>query len=227
MPVIDIYICEINGKCGLIDANEKILLHAEYKDIQPPFFAGIFLESGLQYYYLSEEKYCHSSWEYKNNDNIFFIVATESGRFLYNLSKKSSSTIYDDIMVYTESHPQIIFKDGRKYGTLDIEGKVLLKPFYEFNDIFPRGLYYNFQNSKYKVWEEDGLFYGEIPSSEYDICIKVGSHFICKRENKFGLISDKLIHIVEPVLDELILYQDKFSTRLFSTRYYSDNEKNG
>lgn len=29
MPVIDIYICEINGKCGLIDANEKILLHAE------------------------------------------------------------------------------------------------------------------------------------------------------------------------------------------------------
>lgn len=225
LPVIDLYICEINGKLGLIDADENIILQTAYNDICP-FFAGVFLESGLQYYYLSEEKYYNSSWKYKNSDNIFFIVTTQSGKFLYNLSKKSSSNIYDDIFIYTESHPQIIYKSGEKYGVIDIEGKVLLKPLFEFHKIFPSGLYFKFQSSVFKVWEEDGLFFGEIPSTEYDVCFKVGSHFICKRGGKYGLISHNLILVSEPVLDEILFYQEnKLSKGCLCNRYYSENAK--
>ena len=225
LPVIDIYICEINGKFGLIDADENTILHTAYKDIHP-FFVGVFPESGLQYVYFSEEKFYYSSWKYKNEDNVFFIVTTESGKFLYNLSKKISSTIYDDIFIYTENHPQIIYKRGEKYGVLGIDGNVLFKPLFDFHIIFPRGLYFKFQDSVFKVWEEDGLFYGIIPSAEYDVCFKVGDHFVTKRGSKYGLITSKLSHVSEPVLDDIMLYQEnKISKGCLRNRYYSENDK--
>lgn len=183
LPIPNLYICEKNGQFGLINTDEKDILPTVYKDIDP-FFVGVFPGYGLQYHYLSEDIF-YSSWKYKNDDNIFFIVKMESGKFLFNLSTQKKSAVYDDIYFSSEKyHPQIIYKCGYNYGAIDVEGNELLKPIYEYNNLFPRRLYYRFQDSVFNVWVEDGLLYGEIPYTEYDVCFKVDNHFICKKRKQ-------------------------------------------
>ena len=227
LPIPNLYICEKNGQFGLINTDEKDILPIAYEDIDP-FFVGVFTGYGLQYHYLSEEVF-YSSWKYKNDDNIFFIVKTESGKFLFNLSTQKRSAVYDDIYFSSEKyHPQIIYKCGYNYGAIDVEGNELLKPIYEYNNLFPRRLYYRFQDSVFNVWVEDGLLYGEIPYTEYDVCFKVDNHFICKKGNKYGLINKKQERVSELVLDEILLYQHHENSRLkgcMCNQYYSKKEK--
>lgn len=159
----------------------------------------------------------YSLWEEENKEKMFFIVTTETGKFLYNLSKQTESSVYDDITFSDwEEHPQIIFKSDSKYGTLDIEGNVILRPLFEL----PKGrntLFYTYHGNPFKVWVDNGLLYGKIPSAQYEICFKVGgstfgnggSFYISKNGDKYGLISNKLMIVSEPVLDEILLYEPK------------------
>lgn len=215
LPKCELYICEKNGRFGLIDADEKCLLHTTYNEIKP-CFEGVSPGYGMRYLYLLANN-PNDVWEDKYKDNIFFIVTTETGKFIYNLSKKTESAVYDDIFFSDyESHPQIIYKNADKYGALDIEGNVLLKPYFD-SPKFKASLFYNYQDLNCNVWVEGNLLYGKIPVNEYDVCFRIGSdsffkdgyYYIVIKDGKYGLISKKLLHVSEPELDEIVLYKPK------------------
>ena len=215
LPVCDFYICEKNGRFGLIDSDERCVLHTAYNEVTPCFWGNI--SNGMRPHrlFVMNDLQC---WEDKYKDTIFFIVTTETGKFLFNLSKRSESSVYDDIFFASDDyHAQIIYKSGDKYGAIDIEGNVLLKPYFDtYGPI--RSLYYSYNKSFFNVWVEKGLFYGRIPVNEYDICFKVGHesafggglYFVFMKNGKYGLLSNILLRVVSgPNLDEIIIYKPK------------------
>lgn len=215
LPHVNLYICEKNGRFGLIREDETCILHTVYKEIKP-YVWGVYPGYGRRQLYMLGDNF-YSLWEEEYKEKLFFIVTTETGKFLYNLSKKTESSVYDDITFSDwEEHPQIIFKSDSKYGALDLEGNVILRPLFEL----PKGrntLFYTYHGNPFKVWVENGLLYGKIPSAQYEICFKVGgstfgnggSFYVSKNCDKYGLISNKQIVVSEPVLDEILLYEPK------------------
>ena len=233
LPKVNLYICEKNGRFGLIDEDEKSILHIAYKEIEP-YVWGVYPGYGRRQLYMLGNNF-DSMWEEEYKETSFFIVATETGKFLYNLSKRTESLVYDDITFSDwEEHPQIIFKSGSKYGGLDLEGNVMLSPNYELPK-FPHTLFYTFRGKPFRVWAENGLFYGKIPSSQYEVCFKVGGSslgdggcfYVSIRGDKYGLISDKQQIVAEPVLDEILLYEPKnvFSKGCLHKTIYNDSSK--
>ena len=211
----DIYITEKNGRYGLVDIYDNTILHTSYNDIRP-YFYGVQQGYGEQYQSLLAKNV--NSWKEEYKGSLFFIVRTETGKFLFNLSKRSDSQLYDDIFIMNDSHAsEIIYKKNGKYGVLDIEGMELLKPFYEYDKLW-NYLYYEYKDLKFKVSVKKNLIYGVIPADVFDICFLVGEkafringhYYIVKKGDYFGLLSDKLHIISEPVLDEIILYKPPY-----------------
>ena len=165
LPKCDFYICEKNGRFGLINSDERYILHTAYNEVAP-YFWGLHPGYGMRPIYLLNNN-LYNYWEDEYKDNIFFIVTTETGKFLFNLSKCIESAVYDDIVFADgECHPQIIYKTGDKYGALDIEGNVLLKPYFDCPK-FRHSLYYNYHDSVFNVWVENGMLYRKIPANDY------------------------------------------------------------
>lgn len=215
IPKCDLYICEKNGRFGVIDENEKSILHTAFNEIKP-YYWGVYPGYGRRQIYMLGDN-IYRSWEEEYKETIFFIVTTETGKFLFNLSKEIESAVYDDITFSDmEEHAQIIYKSGCKYGALDLEGNVLLKPYFELLKL-RHALFYKYQGKSFKVWVENGLLYGKIPSSQYEICFKAGgssfgndgSFYVSKRGDKYGLISNRGRIVSEPVLDEVLIYESK------------------
>lgn len=215
LPKVNLYICEKNGRFGLIDEEEKSILHTVYKEIKP-YVWGVCYGYGRRQLYMLGDNF-NSMWEEECKENLLFIVETETGKFLYNLSKRTESLVYEDITFSNwEEHPQIIFKSDSKYGALDLEGNVMLTPNYELSEC-RHTLLYTFRGMRFAVWAENGLFYGKIPSSKYEICFKVGGYnlgnggcfYVSVRGDKYGLISNRQQIVTEPILDEILLYEPK------------------
>lgn len=215
LPNCDFYICEKNGRFGLINSDERYILHTAYNNVEP-YFWGLHPGYGMRPIHLLNDNlyYC---WKDEYKDNIFFIITTETGKFLFNLSKGTESAVYDDIIFADgECHSQIIYKTGDKYGALDVEGNVLLKPYFDCPK-FRHSLYYNYHDFVFNVWVENGMLYRKIPAKDYDFCFKVGSEilgdflgdcfFVTMKCGKYGLLSGKLLHVSEPELDEIIFYK--------------------
>lgn len=216
LPKCGYYICEKNGRFGLITEDEEYILHVAYNDIKP-FFEGICRGFGMRYLSLLKDN-LSEIWKEEYKDNIFFIVTTETGKFLLNLSNRTVSAVYDDIFFSgIEEHSQIIYKNGDKYGAIDIDGNVLLKPFYDSYD-FRRTLIFRYQKIPFNVWVNEGMYYGIIPTTNYDLCLMVGNYsnrwqdgcfFICMKGDKYGLISEEALLVSEPIFDDIILYKSK------------------
>ena len=214
ISVFDLYICEKDGRLGLINADEKCIFPTEYNRISP------FIERNRQkYHYLLAEGLI--GIEENDYDKIFFIITNEAGKFLYNIGGKKKSDTYDSIFVTTidSIYDHIIYKSEGKYGVLDTEGKILLKSYYDFSTDFSTRrdfLYYTYQGTKFSIRIENGLLYGFLPCTEYDVCFKiqnkglsnnnVGNFYIYKKDNKYGIISINRKFASNPVLDEVILY---------------------
>ena len=150
-----LYLCEKNSRLGLIDDDEHTILHIAYNEIKPYF-----------------------------DIDYIFIVTTETGKFLINLS----------------SH---------KFDT--------------------GGLRYEFQGLYFDIFVKDDLLYGKIPIDKYDLCFRVGSNvldcfYVTKKNEKYGLLSNIMHCISEPVLDEILLYKpkNKWSNGMYKTSYVDD-----
>ena len=195
-----IFLCEKNNRLGLIDDDENTILHIAYNDIKPHF--------GREY---------------------VFIVTTETGKFLTNLSSAMTSEVYDDIFIVYDS---VIYKKDNKYGFLNIHGQVLLEPVCVAHKWDSGSLQYEFQGLFFEVFIKDDLLYGKIPLNEYDNCFRVGKYafdcfYVTERNGKYGLLSSKLECISEPVLDEVLLYnpKNKWSNGMYKTSFM--NNKTG
>ncbi len=212
LPNVNIYICEKNGRFGLIDEDEKTILHTVFNKISP-FVWGLDPGYGIRQLYMFLDNF-QDLWKNEYKEKIFFIVTTETGKFLYNLSKEKESSLYDDIFFSSyEEYPQIIYKRGGKYGALDILGNVILKPYYDMFLETRRTLFFKFHDKLYRVWVENGLYYRKISSLQYDVCfmVQVKSDrffYIVKNGNKYGLISYKNEIVSAPILDDILLYNN-------------------
>lgn len=216
LPYCGLYMCEKNGRFGVVDKNDNTILHTSFNEIRP-YYWGVIQGYGMQYSYLLN-KNTYKNWDEKYINNIFLIVSTETGQFLYNISKKLESPLFEHIFIGNDVHSSIIFQTNGKYGVLDLEGNILLKPFYNYDDIRHQ-LYYHYQGMQFSIWVENNLIYGKIPADEYDICFVVGKRsnylsghcYIVNRRNKFGLLSSKGEMISDSNLDEVILYMRPYS----------------
>lgn len=183
-----LFISEKNGRFGLLDGDENIILHTVYKDIII----------------------------YNLTDN-FSIVTTETGKFFYNISNKKFSHEYDDIFIQRDKYERIdnniYFKDKDKYGVLDYDGNIILPARYNKLNWTP-DLMFLYKDIYFHVSLKNKKYYGEIPIDIYDNCFYVGrdifeGYYITERGGKFGLLSNRKDLISEPFFDEIILYNPK------------------
>ena len=198
------FICEKNNRLGIINKDGKEILHVVYKDItsHKPFSDKIQL----------------------------FVVTTETGKFLYNLLNNTKSEVYNNIFFnYDEAFygchnlNGVVYQVGDKYGLMDLDGQILLKPIYCYND-FERRLCYEFQGTRFPVSVKNGLLYGKIPINEYDLCFKIGHEimaefYITQIKSKYGILNWKGECVAKPVFDEIILYKEKYWAEVFRTAY--------
>ena len=222
-PIGNLYLCEKNGRFGVITENEKYILHATYKKITP-YIMDINSTQEKRFLSLLENVHYDDLQKAYKDNNYFFIITTETGKFFFDMLNNITSDVYDNIILssinkYPNKYiPQIYYRIGDNYGILNMEGKELLKPYYIYKEF---KLYYRYQNRLFNVWTENEFFYGLIPISDYDICFMVGSFpgrfeskkdaffFIIKKGEKYGLLSSNMYLISEPFLDEIIFKPER------------------
>lgn len=179
----NIYLCEKNERLGLIDDNGKTILHTSFNNIEP------FLDF---------------------DDELLFIVTTETGKFLYNYTRKRESEVFEDIHIFN----QIIYKSNQMYGILDKNGNMLTEAIYIKPKCDTR-LLYLFQDMYFQVTFKDDKYYGNFSTKEFDNCLRIGSYnfgnyyFLVEKDGKYGLFTSYAKLICEPILDEIILYKFK------------------
>lgn len=191
----DIFLCEKNGRFGLLDKNEKTILHVCYRDIN--YVCGI---------------------------PQIILVSTEIGVFLFNLDKQKQSEVYEDIV--QSSYGYYVFKYNDKYGLLDNEGNVILKPEYEKSN---EQLSTRFKNHYFSFYVNKNLFYDHFSIKEFDLCIKVtllmqGYFYITKKNSKYGLFNSYMQCVSEPRLDDILIYENEFSSLFCRTHYIIPEE---
>lgn len=185
----DIYLCEKNGRFGLLNKNEKTILHVCYRDIK--YVCGI---------------------------PSIFLVSTEIGVFLYNHNKQKQSEVYEDVA--RSSYGYYTFKANDRYGLLNNEGEIVLKPEFEKSD---KQLSIRFKNHYFPFYINNNLFYDKFSINEFDLCIKVtllmqGYFYITKKDSKYGLCNSYLHCVSEPRLDDIVIYEYHHS--LFCRTHY-------
>lgn len=187
----ELYICEKNGRFGLLDNNEKTILHTCYNDIKLV------------------------------QDNLsIFLVSTETGMFIFNNQTKIMSEIYEEIVtslygyfIFKESEKYGLLDNE---GKIILEPKYEEMKYY-LDTV--NQLQFHYQNHIFGIFVSNNLLYGKIPINKYDLCFKVGGYgtdhycrdyhkdcyYITKKGSKYGLINIKLETVCEPCLDEIVI----------------------
>ena len=196
----DLYLCEKNKRVGLLDKNEKTILHICYNDI-----------------------YCI------NSTKGLFIVTTETGKFLFNYRQVVSSEVYAEL--YSSYYNYFVFKESGKYGLMNENCEVVLKPRseYEYKPSYERNsrnqFYVCFDNTLFGIKVNGDKLYGKIPLNKYDLCFKVGYDdmfkyfYVTKKDTKYGLLNWKNECVTEPKYDELLLFKGKYNIEVHRSSY--------
>lgn len=185
----ELYLCEKNERFGLLDNNEKSILHTCYNNI-----------------------FCY------DKKRGVFIVSTETGKFLFNYRRAISSEVYAELyssyynyFVYKESDMYGLMNEN-------CEVVLKPRPEYEYKPDYNRDsrnhFYICFDNNLFGIKVIGDKLYGEIPINTFDLCFKVGYNFpaiyyITKKNSKYGLLNWKHECVTEPKYDEIIPYKGK------------------
>lgn len=194
------FLCEKNGKYGLIDGQGKVLLHVVYNYIK---------------WYSSEKE--------------ILLIKTETGNFLYDVFLNKCSLVYDEIIWYLDEMMivgqnglyGIVEFDGKELLPIKYE-------YNKYNNgNYHRTLFTQLKNRKYPIWIEDGKLYGMIEKNKYDECILIpldgdgfNSFFIVKDKDKYGILNQDGEEICNSVLSEI--YISKYGFRINSDYDYDD-----
>lgn len=168
----NLYITEKNGKYGLVDENDCDLLHTCYNSIR---------------HVIEIEKY------------DLFLVASETGMFLYNYSLRLESVLYEEIKEY--GREQLVFRLKEKYGIIDLRGNIILDARYEYNN---KMLYGVFKGNKYGVCVKNNLLNGRFPIDNSVSYMHFADYAVTYKNGKYGILYRN--HIVEDnILDDIII----------------------
>lgn len=181
----DCYICEKNGRYGIIKEDEStgdeiVLLDVCYKDIRI----------------------------LKNNE---FICESEVGFFLFNCCTLERSQIYDEIIINDHNYNECpVVRDNEKYGCIDHHGNLLVRAICKDYD-FSSGttLLYKHRNKLANVEIRKGMFFGVIDPQKYYICFPLDgtqrSYYIAQYESfDWGVLNFKGDYVLLPIYNEII-----------------------
>lgn len=184
----DLYICEKNERFGLINQNEKSVLHTCYNQI-----------------------IC------VNSTKKIFIVSTETGQFLFNYQLNIESDVFDEL--YSSRSGYFVYKMDDSYGLLNNKGEIIIRasPEYILNPLYASDdipLNIILQDIPFGILIKNDMFYGKIPISKYDLCLKVGhdiyeNFYITIKGSKYGLLNWKCECVTVPKYDQVLLFKPK------------------
>lgn len=206
----ELFLCEKNGREGVIDINGKEILHTCYNKIR------VLLGASCNNVQVRETS---------------FIVTCETGDFLYFPESKDESDLYDEItFCYHGNDDYLIIKQNDKYGLINRKGKIIVEPKYEKKEHRWGSdnceLQVEFHGRKYDLPVKNDKYYWKIPVNAYETCIQIRqtciqtqqsvllrinqSIYIIQKDAKYGILKESGANslpqfIVEPCLDDVIL----------------------
>lgn len=195
----ELFLCEKNGREGVIDINGKEILHTCYNKIR------VLLGASCNNVQVRETS---------------FIVTCETGDFLYFPESKDESDLYDEIsFCYHGSDDYLIIRQNDKYGLINRKGKIIVEPKYEKKEhrwgSDDCELQVEFHGRKYDLPVYNDKFYGKIAIDAYEKCIEIKRDnktiYIIQKDNKYGILkksgvlNSSLQTIIEPYLDDVLL----------------------
>lgn len=174
----EIYLCEKNGRLGLLDNKEKTILHICYRDIK--FVCGL---------------------------PPIFLVSTEMGVFLFNFEEQKQSEVYEEISRSSfgyyifkindrygllDNKGNVILKPEYEKSNeqLSVRFKNHCFNFYVNNNLF----YDKFSLNDYDLCVKI-------------ILLMRGYFYITKKNSKYGLYNSYMQCVSEPLLDDIVLYE--------------------
>lgn len=181
----DLFISEKNNRYGLVDGNGIELIHTCYK--------GLSLIS----------------------KKSILILTCETGTIIYNIKKRKFSNVFECDRLSVTPYDNMVFGVNGKYGLVDYEGEILLKPNYQsgrdmhYGEEYP--LMIKYKDKYYGLFVNKNKYYGVIPINEYDGCVRIYSNdyhmYITLKNGKYGIISCRQQCVSEPLLEDVILYK--------------------
>ena len=146
----DLFISEKNNRYGLVDGNGIELIHTCYK--------GLSLIS----------------------KKSILILTCETGTIIYNIKKRKFSNVFECDSLSVTPYDNMVFGVNGKYGLVDYEGEILLKPNYQsgrdmhYGEEYP--LMIKYKDKYYGLFVNEKKYYGVIPINEYDGCVRIYSN---------------------------------------------------
>lgn len=186
-----LYLCEINGRFGVLDKNLNPILDLVYKDIQ-----------------------------LINREELLLLVSTEFGMFIYDLIQKAKSKTYEYIFSNKDSYYifksnnkyGIIDKNGNilipnNYDQSSADRSNLNMFRFRVRASGHPFVVANYAGQQYPIFIKDDKYFGYV-ERKYDECINImDSYFLIKKNNKYGLI-DGYKKILDPIYDDIIFFND-------------------
>lgn len=178
----DIYLCEKNSRLGLLDKNEKTILHVCYRDIK--YVCGI---------------------------PSIFLVSTEIGVFLFNLDKQKQSEVYEDIArssygyfaFKSNDKYGLLDNEGNvilnpEYDKSNEQLSIRFKNYY-FSFYVNKNMFYGiFPINKYDICIKVTLQ-------------MQGYFYITKKNSKYGVYNSYLHCVSDSRLDDIVIYDNHHS----------------
>lgn len=223
-----LYIVKLNGKMGVIDENENMVVPIEYEDINPSAYRdGSYLAKNKEgkYGFITLDgrvtlAFDYSNIEKKNNNNIIAMRDDKCGLLQVNDGMPYEVAACDYSSIVGHNKIFIVEKD-KKFGIIDLYGKLITK--IEYDNIVTSSISYYSDNkpyiankgNKYYLLNNSGefiidIFYSSIKYlaelSEQGASKSDFSFFVVQnpKSKKLGLVDLFGKEVITPVYDEIV-----------------------
>lgn len=199
-------IAQSGGKYGCFDKNSNLIIKPVYNSItmlpgeesaivyqgdHPEIidFKGN-IEVSTKYdsieYYGSE--YGDGMIEVSINDKVGFLDMSDFSEVI--------PPVYDWASYFMKGHA--VVENGNKHGVIDKTGNILIPLNYDYVDIFDTGMLELNQGGKYVLADACGKI---INDNQYDSIDEIGSYYVVKADDKYGILDENGTEVVPPVYD--------------------------
>lgn len=182
-----------DGKYGLLDRTGRWIIPAEYEDIEnmSEGLAGAKKDGKWGFLDDKNEWVITPSYNqvYRSFNNGYAVILTEDYKyFLINKKGKELAKPAKELILSEPAEGMIRFKTGRKYGYLNTEGSIAIKPTFKEAEDFDNGCaLVSVKGDKDDVWTfvtKDGKTHETFDS----MVIKAGKLICVEKDGKKGLV---------------------------------------
>lgn len=177
----DLFICEKNGRLGIIDNKEKTILHTCYNNIKAVNSSTFLVDTETGMFIFN--------YQSKNTSEVYEeIIPSLYGYFVFKQLGKYGLLDNKGEIVLNPQYEKRLYNSDDKYQ-----------------------LQIRYKDCIFGIYVSNNLLYGKIPIDTYDLCFEVDhSYFVTKKGSKYGVLNMKYECVCDPCLDEIIPYKDKY-----------------